>query len=514
MFAPAFYRPFGDIRLYGASGPMIAEPGDFDARWTLYERGLSTICRSPKIQIASGGAYTLAAGLEIEINGTWTSSNGSLIAGNIIRVQATSSPDYYVEDVSGTLAFVLTIGGVACTFTLINMVEPVFGPQWIEPGIWDDYLQWYEDGDSLPTENLIFKILSGDTVKTFGGYDLLFSSSDGSDILKYDDGSLYVGPSFTNDNYASVEGQDLTIGGMVYPYILPGTTQVSTAATSGGNGYSVDMDDSLLECYRGKPDGVETMDRPFTDSNQWASVTTTEITTDGFTTTGNGGMFYTEGAEVYLDIGQRYLIDFSRDTTAATCDLYGTQLNTSLITNKLTNGNSTFELTATQPGLYVRNVGAGVTSNVRLSVQKLEPIPMTTAVLVKMGKSSANITTPTNLLTVKSTISGIIYADSGGVIYASDGTNTCSVTVTGGWTAGTVLTIVLKITSTTIQIGYAVGAGTITYGTTTSYDGSFNPLTHIRFGYGTTAPIGIKMFAQWDAQIDDDIILQHVEDAL
>jgi hypothetical protein len=120
-------------------GYPIFAPGTFDDIWTRYERGISTLYTSlRKIQLESGGPYTLAAGLEIEINGTWTSANGTLVAGDVIRVRATSSPDYYVEGVSGTVALAVTIGGVPCTFTLINMVEPIlnaanwtYGDEWV-----------------------------------------------------------------------------------------------------------------------------------------------------------------------------------------------------------------------------------------------------------------------------------------------------------------------------------------------------------------------------------------------
>ena len=114
-------------------------PGAFDTRWTLYNRGLNTLYQSPAIQLESGGVYTLAAGLEIQINGVWTEQPGTLIAGDVIRVRATSLNEYFVDGVSGTLALVLTIGGVACTFTLINMVEP-------PASNWTD-LQYFSDGE-------------------------------------------------------------------------------------------------------------------------------------------------------------------------------------------------------------------------------------------------------------------------------------------------------------------------------------------------------------------------------
>ena len=99
-------------------------PGTFDAQWTLYNRGLNTLYQSPAVQLESGGDYTLEPGLEIKINGIWTDQPGTLVAGDVIRVRATSLNEYFVNGISGTLALKLTIDGTDCTFTLINMVDP------------------------------------------------------------------------------------------------------------------------------------------------------------------------------------------------------------------------------------------------------------------------------------------------------------------------------------------------------------------------------------------------------
>lgn len=120
-------------------GPREFSPGEFDAFWTLYNRGLDTLYQSSAVQLESGGAYTIESGLEIQINGTWTDQPGTLLAGDVIRVRATSLNEYFVEGVSGTLALKLTIDGTDCTFTLINMVEP-------PASNWTD-LQYFSDGE-------------------------------------------------------------------------------------------------------------------------------------------------------------------------------------------------------------------------------------------------------------------------------------------------------------------------------------------------------------------------------
>jgi len=107
----------------GSSGIAIRAPGTFDEKWTLYNADVLTEYTSRVIKLLSGGDYTLDDGLEIQINGTWIIGNeGTLAAGDSIRVRMASAEAYAV-----TVAKVVNIGGVDCTFSVTTMDEVYAG---------------------------------------------------------------------------------------------------------------------------------------------------------------------------------------------------------------------------------------------------------------------------------------------------------------------------------------------------------------------------------------------------
>jgi len=131
----------------------------------------------------------------------------------------------------------------------------------------------------------------------------------------------------------------------------------------------------------------------------------------------------------------------------------------------------------------------------------------TAVVLVKMLESSAEVTADSNLLAVNNNITGGIYMAAGGVLKASDGVNTCTVTVAGGWANGEQIFIPWWINGagTNQQIGYKKSSETaITWGTAAAYDGSVNPGTHLRYGYTIDKPIGIIQSQLWNKSVGTD----------
>ena len=142
----------------------------------------------------------------------------------------------------------------------------------------------------------------------------------------------------------------------------------------------------------------------------------------------------------------------------------------------------------------------------------------TAAALVYMGVSSAEVTADTNILAVNNNVTGGIYAASGGVLKAFDGTNTATVTVTGGWARGEILLIPWWINGagTNQQIGYKKSAeAAITWGGAADYDGSVNPGTHLRWGYTVDKPIGAIQSQVWGKSVGTDAeILKVMEYAL
>ena len=131
----------------------------------------------------------------------------------------------------------------------------------------------------------------------------------------------------------------------------------------------------------------------------------------------------------------------------------------------------------------------------------------TAGALVKMQASSAEITADTNILAFSDAVTGGIYAAAGGIFKATDGTNTATVTVAGGWARGEAPLICLWINGagTQMQVGYKKAAeSTITWGAAANYDGSFGPGTHMRWGYTSGVPFGAIQSQLWAESVGTD----------
>jgi len=130
----------------------------------------------------------------------------------------------------------------------------------------------------------------------------------------------------------------------------------------------------------------------------------------------------------------------------------------------------------------------------------------TAAVLVNMQASSAEIAADTNIISINDSVTGGIYAASGGVLKAFDGTNTATVTVTGGWARGETLFIPWWINGagTQQQIGCKKSAeSAITWGTAADY-AVFAPGTHLRWGYAIDKTIGAIQGQLWNKSVETD----------
>ena len=99
------------------------------------------------------------------------------------------------------------------------------------------------------------------------------------------------------------------------------------------------------------------------------------------------------------------------------------------------------------------------------------------------------------------------------IVVSRDGTTTASTVAT--WARGE---IHLKVAQTnTIGTQFRVGnrrytsamvpIDALTWGEWTNYDGSMNPLTHLRFGYTSTVPIGFLQTQAWNKSCTDTEIL-------
>ena len=124
----------------------------------------------------------------------------------------------------------------------------------------------------------------------------------------------------------------------------------------------------------------------------------------------------------------------------------------------------------------------------------------TVAARVEMGVSSAQVTAPANILSVNDVAAGLIFADAGGKLKCTDGTNTAEVTVTGGWARTDELLAVVQCDGATFRIGYAKNTfSAITWGTAVAVgaDGDWDVVTHERFGLDSTIVFGAQQAQTW-----------------
>ena len=135
----------------------------------------------------------------------------------------------------------------------------------------------------------------------------------------------------------------------------------------------------------------------------------------------------------------------------------------------------------------------------------------TAAALVEMGVSSTQVTVPANILSANDVAAGLIFADSGGKLKCTDGTNTAEVTVTGGWARTDELLPVVQCDGATFRIGYAKNTFTaITWGDAVAVgaDGDWNVVTHERIGLNSVIPFGVQQVQTWNKAASEAEVLK------
>lgn len=122
--------------------------------------------------------------------------------------------------------------------------------------------------------------------------------------------------------------------------------------------------------------------------------------------------------------------------------------------------------------------------------------PFSAVASIYPGASSAQVTADANVLSVRNVVADLIYLASGGVIKASDGTNTATVAVTDGWLQTDRLNIFFRTNAagTQMQIGYTKNLDQIiTWGELATYKGTMAPGTHLRYALNGTSPESILL---------------------
>jgi len=151
----------------------------------------------------------------------------------------------------------------------------------------------------------------------------------------------------------------------------------------------------------------------------------------------------------------------------------------------------------------------------------------TAAALCWMGVRSAEMSATNDevVLSVRNANPDLLYcrnfADYTSRTY--DGTTATGVGGSIAWSRGEIHLRVVQtnVAKTQYRVGYRryTSATTpidanIVWGSWTAYDGSMNPLTHLRFGYNLTVPIGFLQTQLWNKSASDAEILSVLEEAI
>jgi len=302
------------------------------------------------------------------------------------------------------------------------------------------------------------------------------------------------------------------------PYVPPGVTQpASNATTTNGCWFSLPDGSELWSALDGEPDGVELVvnatDREFSSDNLFWSRGVGVTIENGVC---NFATAYSTLSANLLTVGQRYKIIYEVKGISGGGNV------------KCFSG-ANLGLTRTAPGVYSDIITAASTSisfNAstvpasidNISVQRIQPQPITLATRVRMGVGSGdlpnssvlNILAPDDvagrLLTVQKDGSGVLTAS------LNDGTNTATVPL-AAWARGAVLDFFPQVltSATQMRVGYRVSsAAEITWGTAATYDGSFGPdavLLRLMNGYVNAYPQWFSKITAWKQQVSDDVLL-------
>lgn len=527
---------------------IFAKPTSFGAASGV---ALSTATTSRKAYprgIASDATITASAGAEYSLDGgAFTSGAGTWGTTKQIRARITSSADYET-----TVTATITIGGVAYAFPVTTVAVGEI-PSHIK-------LLW-RAGDTLKT-------LKGPSHAT--SYTGSFKMEDGSsksvpvDAVK----GLWVGPGYTNlftgaptgaevkaltaQKYclqcvggsvdagaygtatpsapliftASAGNQTFTptgcsswmlsaVGGYVFPYIPPGITNPSAIGTSGGNGASwpltgSDSAERVIECLRGKPDGVELWSDASASGTNWA------LSSGVWThTAGSTAVLAISGL---LTLAARYKVIWTMSNRAAGSVTSRAGSSGTGGSAQTANGTYTTELTcagSTDMQFVPSSDFDGKVAVV--SVQKLNPATFTIGALCYMGAGSAELPSgyAGSVLSAKNdTYSVLYYFIFAGQAQAKSYDGVTAIYKEHSSQRGEyhLKLVQSKADGSQYRVGNKrIGIDSaIQWGLWSNFDGSFNPLTALRLAYDGTTPLHIKGgFASDESLSDAEIERQY-----
>jgi len=283
------------------------------------------------------------------------------------------------------------------------------------------------------------------------------------------------------------------------------------------------MDDSVLECLRGVPDGVELVTNGtfagVADSTDiitlpgfraYGSPTVREINGERIkiTNTGNSqGVLLTVGG---FTAGDRAVLRCTSGGILGTTGLYAPASGDISTVSGVVDREIT--LAGTELLIYFRvpNDLVGTTYYDNISVQKLQPATFTLLDQTYMGVGSGEIATGSvhDILTCRVTTQGLYMSDSAGekrIVQSTDVTSYPRVAAT--WSKDAIITRIVqtKADGSQFRVGYQIIGvnASIQWGTWTNFDGSMDPLSILKMFYSATTPNWKQLVALSNKSLSD-----------
>lgn len=300
----------------------------------------------------------------------------------------------------------------------------------------------------------------------------------------------------------------------LFPYIPPAATSTSAAATSGGNGASIEMDDNVLGALRGLPDGVELITNGdfSSGSASWQQTAPAFTFENGTCSTDNYGSLQTIYQDISAGADDRYRVTFTID--AITQGTVYVALSGAIGTARSSPGTYSEIIVAAgssvNGGIQFSSSAIATIDNV--SVQELLPATCTALSEMFIGVGSAEL--PTGVETSINNVSVVddieflrnyrLSSGAARLVGSYDGTT--FVLVAGDWNRNEVhkRVVTTGTSGTVFRVGYrrfeSDGITPITdwvWSGLSAFDGSFDPLDFLRFGYLNTTPMWLRNSYIW-----------------
>ena len=324
----------------------------------------------------------------------------------------------------------------------------------------------------------------------------------------------------TAGQYVDVAQFQLTATAYPVPYVPPGVTQpASNATTTNGVWFSLPNGSPLWQALDGQADGVELV------ANGVYKLINAEVVRDTITLTGasNEVSFSGDSYNIGTIVGQCYVAHISGVASVLTAnervDIRGVTNIGVIKSNEAFNFQHQFKATANYNTINIYGNGVGNIVITNVSIQRIQPQPLTLATRVRMGVGSGDLVGPTTSRHVITCGSSVVSAYRGDalesrsiIIQSKDGTAWSELKQT--WPRNSIINRVTQVSAdgTQFRVGYMIeGTHTaIQWSAWANHDGSFDPSTLYRLmlGYNNRYPMWFNKITAWKKQVTDAEILE------